>query len=158
MTHVTPMELLTLFHKTDFSVINTTVYAHKLLSVLLTFVNRDVSQGYKAWPATDLLEKRTGMKKSSLTKYRKALQDCGLLLQIVPNAGPGRSCVYYINAQKIVDLAEQCEVSKSDRPVAKAVVPMVRKPHKRNTAGLKNQPVKPAPAYYEDEEEIEPPF
>lgn len=148
MTKLTSsMELLTLFHKTDFEVTKATVYCHKLLSVLLTFVNHDVSQGYKAWPATDLLKRRTGMGKTSLTKYRKALLDAGLLLQIVPNAGPGRSCIYYINADLIKELARKAGATVSDRPVGQAVLPEVREIHKRNTSGLmkgKEAPEQPA--------------
>lgn len=136
------MELLTLFHKTDFEVLNTTVYAHKLLSVLLTFVNHDVSQGYKAWPATDLLMRRTGMGKTSLTKYRQGLLDANLLLKIVPNAGPGRSCIYYINAPLIKKLSAESGAKVSDRPVGQAVIPETKEQHKRNTSGLRNQPVK----------------
>jgi hypothetical protein len=137
------MELLTLFHKTDFSVLNTTVYAHKLLSVLLTFVNHDVSQGYKAWPATELLMRRTGMGKTSLSKYRQGLLDANLLLQIDQNAGPGRSCVYYVNAPLIKRLAAESGATVSERPVGEAVLPPTRPVHKRNTTGLLNQPVKP---------------
>jgi hypothetical protein len=144
MTKLTSaMELLTLFHKTDFSVLNTTVYAHKLLSVLLTFVNQDVSQGYKAWPATELLMRRTGMGKTSLSKYRQGLLDANLLLQIDQNAGPGRSCVYYVNAPLIKKLAAQCGAVVSERLVGEAVLPPTRPVHKRNTAGLLNQPAKP---------------
>lgn len=143
MTKLTSaMELLTLFHKTDFEVLNTTVYAHKLLSVLLTFVNHDVSQGYKAWPATELLMRRTGMGKTSLTKYRQGLLDVNLLLKIVPNAGPGRSCIYYINAPLIKELSEKSGAKVSDRPVGQAVIPETKEQHKRNTSGLRNQPVK----------------
>lgn len=143
MKTTSAMELLTLFHKSDYSDINLTVFEHKLLSVLLTFVNRDVSQGYKAWPATELLVRRTGIKTTTLTKARKSLLREKFLLQIVPNAGPGRSCIYYINPDRIIELAEKAGSEHSGRVVAKAVLPEVKEIHKRNTSGLKHQPEPP---------------
>lgn len=162
----TPMELLTLFHKSDFSDTNLSVYEHKLLSVLLTFVNHDVTQGYRAWPATDLLIKRTGIKTTTLTLARKSLLREGFLLQILPNAGAGRSCVYIINAAKIVELSEKAGNKSSDRGVVTPSVIPTKPIHKRNTDGLKNQPYRepyrpePKPPAWADTwtEDIEEPF
>lgn len=142
MKQITPMELLTLFHKSDFLDTNLTVYEHKLLSVILTFVNSDVSLGYKAWPSSETLTKRTGIKTTTLTTARKSLLREGFLLHIKPNAGPGRSCVYIVNPKKIIDLAEKAGSKATGKAGNQPYIPPAKPPHERNKTGLRNQ--KPA--------------
>lgn len=138
MKQISSMELLTLFHKSDFLDTKLTVYEHKLLSVLLVYVNHDVSNGYRAWPATELLTQKTGIHTTTMTAARKSLLREGFLLHIKPNTGPGRSCVYFINPEKIIELAAKAGVAASTKSVGKAILPEPIEQHKRNTSGLKN--------------------
>ncbi len=153
MTKITPMELLNLFHKSDSEFVGLSIADQKLLSVLITFINVDLSKGYKAWPNNETIKKRTGLGDTVITGGRKRLLSAGWLLSMEDAKGPGKSIVYYINAQKIIDVAKMSGSDSSKREVAE------KPTHKRNTSGLlQNKNKKPDWHYEPQYDEDEPPF
>ena len=159
MKKVTPMELLTLFHRSNNIDVDLSAHEHRLLSALITYINHDTSQGYKAWPSTDTLVARTGMHTSTIERSRKRLIANGWM-QVVSGKGSGHSNQYFIDAGKIIAVAKLAG-SVTDRKASPTPVLKPVKPHERNTAGLRQGNSTGAvkavctPAY---DEELDSPF
>lgn len=155
---ISAFELTKLFHKSDESDVNLSWSEHKLLSVLLAYVST-TPEGYKCWPSTDTLKRKTGASKKTIERNRAALVAAGWITY-TSGRGPGSSNVYFISGEKIVDTAAKCGEHPSGS-VAAGKAPE-QKEYKRNTSGLnkgREAPV-PSPKRAPDpyEEEMESPF
>jgi hypothetical protein len=159
MKKISPMGLLNLFHKSAAADVNLTVHEHRLMSVIITYINgEDLSNGYKAWPSTDTLIRFTGLGTTTIENSRKKLVKDGWLT-IISGKGKGSSNQYFVNGAKIVEAAAKSGVSYNDQEAAKdASIPAQKEPHKRNIeparSAIGNPTVKvvePTVAWFEDE-------
>jgi len=159
MKKISPMGLLNLFHKSAAADVNLTVHEHRLMSVIITYINgEDLSKGYKAWPSTDTLIRFTGLGTTTIENGRKKLVKDGWLT-IISGKGKGSSNQYFVNGAKIVEAAAKSGVSYNDQEAVKdASIPAQKEPHKRNMeparAAIGKPTVKvvePTVAWFEDD-------
>lgn len=112
---------------------------------LLACANIKDGEGYKCWPSTDAISEHTGIHIKTVEKVRKTLVDSGWM-QYKSGKGKGNCNTYYVNGFKIVE----CYIkSGNERPkgvIAAARVDEPKKPHDRNTKGLKQGKTTPEPA------------
>jgi hypothetical protein len=133
------MELTTLLNRSKQSVLNLSVYEFRFLSFLLARVNKDrlPTHGYLAWPGTDQIIEFTGLSKPTIERTRKTLVSAGWM-QYTPGHGAGSSNHYYLNASKIVGAYVASGYDAPDKAIYEThVQEKARKPHERNTSGLK---------------------
>ena len=152
-----PWEILSLLHESDSQNVNLTVHERAVLSVIITFVNGEgiSKDGYKAWPSTETIIRRSGVGTSTTERSIVKLVADGWVTK-ESGKGKGSSNTYYVNADKIVKAAVLSGAKASDRPTGKTVVVETVETHKRNTSGLKSQ--QPKPQRVEYEEEFDAPF
>jgi hypothetical protein len=139
MKYLTPMELLNLFHQSAFADINLTVHEQKFLSVIITKVNGDKvgTNGYNSWPSTETIARLSGLGTTTIENAIKRCSDNGWIHK-VSGRGKGSSNQYYINAQKIVDVAAKNGIVYSGKVVASnPVLEEPKEQHVRNTSKLK---------------------
>lgn len=134
MKQTSAFELTKLFHKSDEADINLSWSEHKLLSVLLAYVST-TPEGYKCWPSTDTLKRKTGASKKTIERNRTALVEAGWITY-KSGRGPGCSNVYFINGVKIEEVAAKAGEYPSGSAAAEGEAPKQRE-YKRNTSGLK---------------------
>lgn len=141
---MSPMELLSLLHKSNNADVDLSLAERALLSVILCYVNGELKNGYEAWPSTDIIVAKTGLSTTGITNCRKALVAKGWV-QIVSGRKAGVANHYWVDAKKIVATAAKSGIKGSGKEIAEAVLPgAVKEQHVRDTGGLKQGTVVPA--------------
>ena len=135
MKLTTPMELEHLLNRIKHEHLGLSFSEKILLQTLTTFVNGKLENGYESWPSTDTLIEYTGMSKSSIERGRKVLITNGWV-QVESGKSKGNSNHYFINADKIKELAALSGTKPASVPTASTKEVVVREQHVRNTSGL----------------------
>lgn len=139
-----PWEVLSLLYKSNADDLNLTVHERTLLAVIITFINGEnlAKDGYKAWPSTETLISRSGVRKTTIERSRTVLVEAGWI-SYISGKGKGSSNIYYVNVEKIVEAALKAGAKVTERPPAKNPSVVDKKPQDRNTSGLMQGTVKP---------------
>lgn len=110
------MGLLTLLHKSANADINLIASEIRLLSVLITYVNKDKA-GYEAWPSTEILTNKSGLSERTLERAKKSLVK-GEWITIQSGKREGKANHYFINAEKIVSAYNKSNPKHTAMPEA----------------------------------------
>ncbi len=135
MKLTSPMELEHLLNRIKHEYFGLTHCEVRLLQTLTTFVNGKLENGYESWPSTDTLIEYTGMSESTIKRGRKVLIADGWI-QVESGKSKGNSNHYFINADKIKELAALSGTKPASASSASTKEVVVREQHVRNTSGL----------------------